>query len=321
MSRFLQLTFHKCGSQWVRDVLSSPELQVASGTTLSPGGGTILHISSDWPEQSDQTFLGPLYNASTSDWMTHRRDSDKSVVILRDPRDLIVSLLLSSAYSHGTGTNYYFPLLREPLLALDNRNRMILGIFAFRSISQSFSSWSNSVPTTSTYVTKYERLAENPLAEFARIVEFFGWQIPDRLLASVVDRFSFTARSGRKPGTEEVYSHYRKGVIGDWKNYFDKGVGSLFEGLFPGLLNRLGYEQDSEWPQSLVDEIEPRRIDETNDGRQPAINELRASLAQSIEDKHWLQYLCREKDQMIEQLSAANKENLAVIESLQRRSK
>jgi hypothetical protein len=316
MSRFLQLTFHKCGSQWVRDVLTASEVERESGIRLSPGGGVILHISSGWPNQHDGTFLGPIYNASFTDWLRHRKEADKAVIVIRDPRDLIVSLINSSMYSHVLGNGLYFPLLRQPLLRLNNRDRIVVGIFAFRTVSFSFSSWSTVSPSANEYITSYESLIENNQSEFSKIVKFFGWKVSQETLAKVVQRLSFRARSGRGSGVEEQYSHYRKGVRGDWKRYFDRSTGKLFEETFPRLLKCLAYENDEVWYEQLPETaaVEQRKPV----GRQEAIDihELQAQLVRAVEEKQWLQLICDEREELIRRLETTCEERLELINKL-----
>jgi hypothetical protein len=40
-------------------------------------------------------------------------------------------------------------------------------------------------------------------------------------------------------------------MSGDWKNYFDARLGSLWEDYFPGLLTELGCETREDWHQNL----------------------------------------------------------------------
>jgi restriction endonuclease Mrr len=56
-----------------------------------------------------------------------------------------------------------------------------------------------------------------------------------------------TITKGRARGVENVMSHYRKGVAGDWINHFTRQHAEAFEASFGDLLTRLGYEEDSDW--------------------------------------------------------------------------
>jgi hypothetical protein len=72
--------------------------------------------------------------------------------------------------------------------------------------------------------------------------------MPRSELTRIVDRKSFRRLSGgRAKGQENVKSHYRKGVSGDWANHFGDDLKALFKARHGELLIRLGYENDLHW--------------------------------------------------------------------------
>ena len=60
-------------------------------------------------------------------------------------------------------------------------------------------------------------------------------------MRSCVQRASFRALSGREAGDEDLSSHLRKGIVGDWKNHFGEAALSRFEAVAGPLLQELGY--------------------------------------------------------------------------------
>lgn len=60
------------------------------------------------------------------------------------------------------------------------------------------------------------------------------------------NRFSKIAE-GRSQGEEDVTSHYRKGIAGDWANYFTAEHRRVFKERYGDALLRLGYEKDLDW--------------------------------------------------------------------------
>jgi len=60
---------------------------------------------------------------------------------------------------------------------------------------------------------------------------------------------------GRNLGNEVATAKARKGVSGDWKNYFTKKDGLIFEQLSKGLLKEFGYEDAQEWARRLNDKL------------------------------------------------------------------
>ena len=62
---------------------------------------------------------------------------------------------------------------------------------------------------------------------------------------------SFTSRTGRRPGEERKESTLRKGIVGDWKNYFDQECIVAFkteqQGRWNSLLVEMSYEKILNW--------------------------------------------------------------------------
>lgn len=53
--------------------------------------------------------------------------------------------------------------------------------------------------------------------------------------------------SGRMRGQKDESAHERKGIAGDWHNYFSERVKQAFKARYSGLLVATGYETDLNW--------------------------------------------------------------------------
>jgi hypothetical protein len=63
---------------------------------------------------------------------------------------------------------------------------------------------------------------------------------------------SFRSMSrGRKRGQEDPSAMVRKGTPGDWRTYFTRRDGEMFDRTAGDLLVRLGYETDASWVDGL----------------------------------------------------------------------
>jgi lipopolysaccharide transport system ATP-binding protein len=72
--------------------------------------------------------------------------------------------------------------------------------------------------------------------------------LPQPILRHILARHAFEHRAGgRTRGQEDVRHHYRKGVAGDWRNYFTSRVTAEFKARYGDLLIRLGYESSLDW--------------------------------------------------------------------------
>jgi hypothetical protein len=72
--------------------------------------------------------------------------------------------------------------------------------------------------------------------------------IPINRIKAINQKLSFDKLSkGRRRGSENSHSHYRKGIIGDWKSQFSEVVKSTFKNEYGDLLIQLGYEKNYTW--------------------------------------------------------------------------
>ena len=72
--------------------------------------------------------------------------------------------------------------------------------------------------------------------------------LPGFALEQITKKLSFKKLAGgRTKGEENVNSHYRKGVHGDWKNHFNEEHINYFKIHYNDLLIQLGYEFDDKW--------------------------------------------------------------------------
>jgi sulfotransferase 6B1 len=102
---------------------------------------------------------------------------------------------------------------------------------------------------------QYERLLANPIAEFRRTLDFLNVKIRQNLLEAIVHRNRFERlavgkriwKQPQRPGEANPSSHFRKGIVGDWKNYFGESHRARFKELAGHFLIEMGYEHDLNW--------------------------------------------------------------------------
>jgi len=75
------------------------------------------------------------------------------------------------------------------------------------------------------YLICYEKLKADTAGEIGDFCTHVSWEATPRSIANAMkDSSSKKLRGGRKEGPVDIRSHYRKGLIGDWSNYFDAAV-------------------------------------------------------------------------------------------------
>jgi hypothetical protein len=258
-----QSVYHCCmpktASQWIRAILSDPRVFVYSG--LRPVNVYERYESSavdpDPRERLERipeadlhqllptsTVVTPLYVDYQTFQTIPRPDRYKAFFVMRDPRDILVSWYFSMKQSHPLlgGIPWYRESVRERsgrdglAFAIDALAR--LGVFA------ALDSWQQAArddPNVSTF--RFEDLA-GPFAEtvFRCLFVLCDIRLPSDVVPRLIDDYRFDRLSaGRRPGEEDVTSHYRKGIAGDWQNHFDGSLERAMRDTTGDLVTRLGY--------------------------------------------------------------------------------
>lgn len=98
------------------------------------------------------------------------------------------------------------------------------------------------------FEVKYEEILADPEHHFTQMIEFLDTDADESLVEEIVKENSFESRSGNRAlGIEDPKSFLRKGIAGDWANYFTERDKRLYKEEAGGLLIRLGYERDYLW--------------------------------------------------------------------------
>src|SRR5262249_48297045 len=95
---------------------------------------------------------------------------------------------------------------------------------------------------------RYEDLLEKDEEVLVRLLQWeCGLPIEEERLRSIIRANRFESLTGRPRGQEDVTSHERKGVAGDWRNYFTDRVKRAFKARFGDLLVATGYKKGLDW--------------------------------------------------------------------------
>ena len=98
------------------------------------------------------------------------------------------------------------------------------------------------------HVVRYEDLLSDGPTQLLKTVEYLGLPSPlEQELKETYTRFSFEAQTTIKAGEERTDKFLRKGISGDWKNYFTSEACAVFNQFYGQTLIQLGYEEDHNW--------------------------------------------------------------------------
>ena len=192
-----------------------------------------------------------LHSHAMHSWNMHN-----ILIVWRDGRDVLVSQYFHSLFKNDRGNERLVDRCRGDLGFTDyddvSKNLPKFMEYVYESRRNSRMSWTEFVNhwagCTRCVEVKYEDLRMRPVEEMQRVVEqLSGQTISTSRMVEVVEAKSFERVSGRKAGEEDTRSFMRKGIVGDWKNYFNQESKERFHIYAGDALIRLNYEVDSTW--------------------------------------------------------------------------
>ena len=230
---------HKCATNWVRPVLYDVcERNKWSYTVEGGTNNALLYL--------EAPVLIQCHVNATTDYLhlMLQGKNSRGFHLIRDPRDVLVSQYWSWRNNHSVNDTTVLSLRRK-LLDLSTEEGLLELIPHIRMIQQ-IQNWPFG-QIASILEVKYEDLIEAPSFHFRQIFDHLEIEFNSDELSKLVDKHSFAKRSGRPLGSEDINSHLRRGLPGDWKNYFTDTLKQAFQEQYGDLLIQLGYEKDSNW--------------------------------------------------------------------------
>jgi lipopolysaccharide transport system ATP-binding protein len=169
----------------------------------------------------------------------------RKFVVIRDLRDTLISLYYSLKHSHEIIRKEQAESRRR-LLCLDQEEALIMMIGSnLKRAATIQKSWIRS--NQNYLLVRYEDLISDEFKYFSKIIKYCGIKISEERLAEIVSGNSFKTITGRQPGDEDIHAHQRKGISGDWQNYFNPRIKKEFKKLYGDVLISTGYEKDYNW--------------------------------------------------------------------------
>ncbi len=251
------LCTQKTGSQWIKSIFSDPRvfrytglkpyfldsdiqkaLKKLENKSTSDKAGEL-----EAPKLPSRKILTPLYIYRSNFEALPKPERYKGFFIVRDPRDLLISQYYSQKGTHKR-SKAIDPLRKE----LENKSLeegiiMTLKVLDERGYWERLHSWTYN-RDENIRLWKYEDLiGEQKLESFRALFEHLEIPMPGRELNELVEQYSFeNLTGGRKQGQEVDSSHLRKGVSGDWMNYFTDRIDKEFYEVTGPLVSHLGYD-------------------------------------------------------------------------------
>ena len=176
-------------------------------------------------------------------------------IVMRDGRDIMVSYYYQSLFKHERFNDRLVEITRRDLdfnKYSDIKNNMPKFIeYKFSNKKHPRFTWSefvNSWIDKNAPIIAYEDLLVDPIKVLGEAIQKVCNVQPDEdRLRKISEKYSFKNQTGRNPGDENKLSFLRKGIAGDWRNYFSNEAGQVFNEFAGKELIKLGYEIDDSW--------------------------------------------------------------------------
>lgn len=242
---------HKVGSTWfyrmIRSLYLFREWPVPSKYRSDSRNPALLGLSKPGVEK----YLAELggfrlfkTHCKPPGWICDR--PVKFVNVVRDPRDVVISNIFylanlgKTSPQLGGWSDFNDMTLSERISSYLDR-----ASFDLELLEQ----WSSYDRAETVY---YEKLLQAPQQEMVHLFQKLGITVADAEFQRMVAENTFVKLSGgRGSGKEDTNSFFRKGVSGDWRNYFGQEETELYKSAMAGRWNKvlvkLGYERSECW--------------------------------------------------------------------------
>lgn len=104
-------------------------------------------------------------------------------------------------------------------------------------------------------IIRFEDMLQDQFTVFQTLYDFMGVKSDNKTITACVESSSFEKMAGRKRGEEIANAHVRKGISGDWLNYFTKKDGALFHQFAGDMLLKYNFVTSNDWYQSLPEKL------------------------------------------------------------------
>lgn len=224
--------YPRCGNTWLDRILSD-----ALRSPLQVKPREVVEYFGPDPHDGKYVVRKTHFYANQYNGIGYSNMPSKMVMIMRDPRDMAVSVM-------------YYRNVQPDLMSVMksvflNQNHPGIPVIGYRWFTES---WFESPDYTA--ITKYEELQHNGAKELQRIHKLItGKTMTEKDAEGVMYRQRFDRWKSRYPHS------MRKGVSGDWHNHFTQKEGSFLEAAIGDIMLEQGYTEDSDWWKELPKEL------------------------------------------------------------------
>ena len=246
----------KSGSQWVTKIMADSLVAGATErTVVTPGRDYIMNhkgVQSLREGFGCNAIVSPLYVTCEQYEMLPDYKEARAFYVMRDPRDLLVSRYFAEKEIHNI-MNEWQKQRREMLndIGLSDGIKLMIEEIStdMKKYYYSMKEWATCGFGNVRTVKSEDLIGGDGVRYWSRLLGHLDIGVSDEAVQGLLAKYSFRSLSGgREQGVGAIRAHhYRKGISGDWKNYFNDAHRRAFKENAQDLLFCLGYEQDDRW--------------------------------------------------------------------------
>lgn len=231
----LLTTCSRCGSHWLRHILQE-----------IGGWRYLVHVHNERSNIPARALQIEEASPGGRIWVVHtpieallHLSSLQVIALARDPRDVAVSA--ANYYARSVNWLGDPDVARWLMTAFGTHGPSFEAVLDHMKVHGHNMGWFESYvgfrSTISHTLMRYEDLVYNPGECLEKTLG-----IPVEESAAAIERWSFKRLSGgREPGQERPSHHYRKGVVGEWKDHFTEEENLAFIEKYREGMELFGY--------------------------------------------------------------------------------
>lgn len=190
-------------------------------------------------------WRGPLYNVNFDFSRT------RNILLVRDPRDRLVSMYFSWAYSHvtpGAGeARDHLQALREKVLGFGSVNEWVMGDpQALRAIIAPLNRFHAMLPAETTRLYRYEDVIYGKSEWLSDMLEFMGVEVDPGLVDEIA------VKNDLRPESEKPDEHVRQVAPGNYRKHITGEALDYLDDVYEEYIRAYGYDDEGSIAKRLV---------------------------------------------------------------------
>lgn len=238
------LTYHKCGSNWFRNVFREIAARHGANWLVTPYSQAKVNEPVD--RGADDAIAVIRGGGPAALEEAGYAKGQAALRCVRDPRDALISQYWSWKNSHHNNTPEILEARAlfesmprdEALLWIVENNKLIMA----RQITAL-----GAAPRQGMRDLKYESLLADFHDALSPALTHLTLPTEHAELEKIREACSFEAKTRRKPGEVDAQHHLRRGQAGEWREVFSDRLTGAFKDAYGDLVLALGYETNAGW--------------------------------------------------------------------------